>query len=74
MQKEEALQKLAARIRELRKAKGYTNYENFAYDHGIARAQYGKYEKGDNDLRFSSLLKVIEALGVTPEEFFKDFE
>ncbi len=73
MQKEEALQKLAARIRELRKAKGYTNYENFAYDHGIARAQYGKYEKGDNDLRFSSLLKVIEALGVTPEEFFKGF-
>lgn len=74
MQKEEALQKLAERIKELRKAKGYTNYENFAYDHGIARAQYGKYEKGDNDLRFSSLLKVIEALGVTPEEFFKGFK
>lgn len=73
MDKEELLQKLSERIKELRKAKGYTNYENFAYDHGIARAQYGKYEKGDNDLRFSSLMRVIEALGVTPEEFFKGF-
>ena len=73
MQKEEALKRLASRIKELRKAKGYTNYEHFAFDHGIARAQYGKYEKGDNDLRFSSLMKVIEALGVTPEEFFKGF-
>lgn len=73
MDKEELLQRLAKRIKELRRAKGYTNYENFAYDHGIARAQYGKYEKGDNDLRFSSLMRVIEALGVTPEEFFQGF-
>lgn len=65
------IQKLAARIRQLRIAKGYTNYEQFAYENDISRAQYGRYEKGE-DLRFTSLMKVIRALGVTPEEFFSD--
>lgn len=69
--KEEDLKKLADRIRSLRIKKGYSNYENFAYEHDIARAQYGKYEKGE-DLRYSSLLRVIRALGVTPKEFFSE--
>ena len=65
---------LAKRIKELRLKKGYSNYEFFAYDNEIPRAQYGRYEKGE-DLRFTSLLKVIKALGVTPKEFFsKGFE
>ncbi len=65
----EELAKLAARIKSLRIAKGYSNYENFAYEHGIPRAQYGRYEKGE-DLRYSSLLKVVKALGLTMGEFF----
>lgn len=69
--KEEDLKKLGERIRSLRIKKGYSNYENFAYEHDIARAQYGKYEKGE-DLRYSSLLKVIKALGMTPKEFFEE--
>ncbi len=64
---------LSERIREIRKEKGYTNYEYFAYEHGISRAQYGRYENGE-DLRFSSLLKLVEAFDMTFEEFFKDFE
>ena len=40
------LNKLAERIRSLRIKKGYSNYENFAYEHKIPRAQYGRYEKG----------------------------
>ncbi|HEY4789150.1 MAG TPA: helix-turn-helix transcriptional regulator, partial [Bacteroidales bacterium] len=59
------------RIRSLRIKKGYSNYENFAFEHDIARAQYGKYEKGE-DLRYSSLMKVIRALGLTPKEFFSE--
>ncbi len=66
---DENIQKLAARIKALRIEKGYTNYENFAYEKGISRSQYGRYEKGE-DLRFTSLMKVIEAFGLTPEEFF----
>lgn len=65
---------LALRIKELRVKKGYTNYEFFAYDNGIPRAQYGRYEKGE-DLRFSSLIKVLKALEISPKEFFsKGFE
>lgn len=64
------LQNLGNRLRELRIAKGYTNYELFAYDNQIPRAQYGRYEKGQ-DLRFSSLLKILKALDITLEDFFK---
>lgn len=65
---------LAERIRTLRKERGYTNYEFFAYDNDIPRAQYGRYEKGE-DLRFSSLMKLIRAFDITPQEFFsKGFE
>lgn len=71
IKKEEDLKKLGDRIRSLRIKKGYSNYENFAYEHNIARAQYGKYEQGE-DLRYSSLLKVIRALGVSLQEFFSE--
>lgn len=69
---QENLDKLGKRIKELRIQQGYTNYENFAFKHNIPRAQFGRYEKG-SDLRFTSLLKVVDALGVSLEEFFKDF-
>jgi len=65
------LKKLGERIKSLRLKKGYTNYENFAYDNDLPRAQYGRYENGQ-DIRFSSLVKVIKALGVTMEEFFSE--
>ena len=71
LHKEEDLKKLGDRIRSLRLKKGYSNYENFAYEHDIARAQYGKYEKGE-DLRYTSLLKVIRALDVSVQEFFSE--
>ncbi|MBL0053934.1 MAG: helix-turn-helix transcriptional regulator [Bacteroidetes bacterium] len=61
---------LAARLRELRMSKGYSNYEYFAYEHNISRSQYGRYEKGE-DIRFSSLIKLIKAFELTPSEFFK---
>lgn len=65
------LEKLGKRIRELRIKKGYTNYEYFAYEHDIPRSQYGRYETG-KDIRYSSLVKVIKALGMTQEEFFSE--
>ena len=65
------IEKLANRIKSLRIQKGYTNYESFAFEHDIPRAQYGRYEKGE-DLRYSSLIKVINALGVSLKEFFSE--
>jgi len=70
---EKQLLKLGERFQELRKEKGYSNYESFAFEHNLPRAQYGRYEKGQ-DLRFSSLLKVLQALDITLEEFFEGFE
>jgi transcriptional regulator with XRE-family HTH domain len=66
------LKQLGDRITYLRinKAK-YSNYENFAYDHDIPRAQYGRYEKGE-DLRYSSLRKIVKAFDMTFEEFFSE--
>jgi hypothetical protein len=67
----EDLKKLGKRIKALRIKKGYSSYEYFAYDHNISRAQYGRYEKGE-DLRFSSLLKVIKAFDMSLKEFFSE--
>ncbi|MGQ0829921.1 MAG: helix-turn-helix transcriptional regulator [Bacteroidota bacterium] len=65
------LLKLANRIKALRVKKGYTSYEYFAYEHNISRSQFGRYEKGE-DLRYSSLLRVAKAFGMTLEEFFSE--
>jgi transcriptional regulator with XRE-family HTH domain len=65
------VEKLAKRIQALRVKQGYTNYENFAFEKEIPRAQYGRYEKGE-DIRFSSLMKVIKAFGMSPKEFFSE--
>lgn len=62
---------LANRLKDLRIKKGYTNYEYFAFEHDISRTQYGRYEMGE-DLRYTSLVKVVKAMGMTLEEFFSE--
>jgi transcriptional regulator with XRE-family HTH domain len=69
LETDEVLQKMGKRIRELRIKKGFTNMDIFAYEHGFARAQYGRYENGE-DLRFSTLLRLINAFEMSLEEFF----
>ena len=65
------LKKIGSKLRKLRQAAGYKNSDEFSYDHDINRSQYGKYEAGAKDMRISSLLKTVNALGITLEEFFK---
>lgn len=65
------IQKLATRIKGIRKKLGYTNADFFAYEHEITRSQYARYETGE-DIRFSSLMKLIKAFGMTPKEFFTE--
>ncbi|WP_419868704.1 helix-turn-helix domain-containing protein [Chryseobacterium sp. CT-SW4] len=69
--KEEVLKKLGERIKSLRISKGYSSCEYFAYEHNISRAQFGRYERGE-DLRFSTLIKIIKAFDMTLEEFFSE--
>lgn len=65
------LQHLAARLKYFRKLRGYTNYEHLAFDVGISRSQYGKYENGGN-IKFSTLCKILAHLGVSLKEFFEE--
>ena len=62
--------KLGNRMRELRLKKGYSSAEIFSYDHEISRVLYGKYEKGDGNVTYKNLLKIIRALDVSIAEFF----
>lgn len=65
--------KIAKKLEHIRKEKGYTSYENFAIDKGISRMQYWRMEKGTN-FTFESFLKILDAHGMSLNEFFEDFE
>ena len=62
---------LGKRLRHFRKLKGYSNYEHLAYDAGISRSQYGKYENGGN-IKFSTLCTILNHLDVSLADFFSD--
>lgn len=62
------LGRLSTRIKELRTKTGLSA-EQFAFEHNIARSQYARYESGQ-DIRYSTLIKIIRAFDMTPEEFF----
>lgn len=64
------LKALGEKLKKLRIEKGYSSYENFAFDNGLNRANYGRYEKGVN-LRVATLIKILEVHNLTLEEFFK---
>lgn len=67
----EFLKNVGARIRALRKAKGWSNHETFAYEFDLNRGLHGRHERGA-DMRLSSLLKILNGLGVSPVEFFSE--
>lgn len=68
------VKKIGSRIKQLRLAAGHTSQEQFAYSNDLDRSQLGKYERGESDMRISSLVKIFIALDVTPTEFFKGME
>ena len=65
------IRKIAAKLRELRIEKGYSNHENFAWDNEINRVQYWKVEKGSN-ITIKTLLKILDIHGISLSEFFKE--
>lgn len=68
---QDALIFVSKRLKELRIAKGYTNYEYLAYEIGMSRSQLGTYENGAN-ITIASLVKILDHLGVTLQEFFTE--
>jgi transcriptional regulator with XRE-family HTH domain len=70
-EQERIIKKIGQRLKSLRIEKGHSSYEKFAFSNDIDRAQYGRYERGE-DMRISSLIKVLLALDISIEEFFRE--
>ena len=68
---QKALINFGARLKYYRKLKGYTNYEQLAFELEISRSQYGKYENGGN-IKLSTLFKILDFLNISVNEFFKE--
>ncbi|TCC95007.1 helix-turn-helix domain-containing protein [Pedobacter hiemivivus] len=66
------IKKIGLRLRQLRKEKGFSNSDEFAYEYQLNRSQYGKYEAGSEDLRLSSLVKILEKLEIGLSDFFNE--
>jgi len=64
------LKRVGVKLTELRKQKGYTSHEDFAFDHDIPRVQYWRIEKGTTNLTLKSLVKILSIHELTVEEFF----
>lgn len=61
------------RIKKMRKEKGFSSYELFAYDIEISRSGMSNYEAGNfSDIQLRTLLKIIDGLGMTAKEFFSE--
>ncbi len=67
------LNQVSERIQGIRKERDISNYEKFANELNISRSQIGRYEKGE-DLRISTLIKLLIKLDLPLSEFFKDFK
>ena len=71
-EKEIFLQKTGNRLKELRKQKGYSNHEDFAYDLDMTRSQYWEYEKGKKNITILTLKKILDTLNVSILDFFSE--
>lgn len=67
--KHPALTKIGKRIRELRKAKGFSQ-EGFAYEVGLDRTYMGSVERGERNLAAINLIRIAKALKVEVGELF----
>lgn len=61
---------ISARLKEIRKQKGFKNYEHIAFELGMSRSAYWRIESGHN-FELKTLIKICKLLEVTLEEFFQ---
>jgi len=63
------LNKLAKRIKELRKQNGYTQ-DDLSYKTNIARSTLGNIETAQNDVTLTKINKIAKAFDMSLSEFF----
>lgn len=66
----EELDAIANRLKELRKEKGYSNYEHIAFALEMSRSAYWRLETGAN-FELKTLIKICRLLDISLEEFFQ---
>ena len=62
------LEKLAHRVKELRKEKGLTQYQCYL----DTKIHFGRIERGERDISFTTLFKLCDFFDITPKEFFEN--
>ena len=67
------ISKMAAKLKRMRIAKGYSSYEQFAWDNGINRVQYYRVESGQN-ITTKTLLKILDIHKISLSEFCSDID
>jgi transcriptional regulator with XRE-family HTH domain len=67
--KHPALIKIGKRIRDLRKAKGFSQ-EGFAYEVGLDRTYMGSVERGERNIAAINLIRIAKILKVEMGELF----
>jgi transcriptional regulator with XRE-family HTH domain len=69
---QKTLEDIGQKLTALRKKKGYTSHETFAYDFDLPRVHYWRIEKGKVNLTIKSLLKILSIHKITLDEFFAE--
>lgn len=67
---QQILERIGAKLTALRKKKGYTSHEDFAYDFDLPRVQYWRIEKGKANITLKSLHRLLMIHNLSVEEFF----
>lgn len=61
---------IANRLKEIRKAKGYKNYEHIAFELNMSRSAYWRLESGAN-FELKTLIRICILFKITLAEFFE---
>ena len=69
---QKTLEEIGQRLRELRKKKGYTSAESFAYDYDLPRVHYWRIERGKVNITIKSLHKLLSIHKISIEDFFNE--
>jgi len=67
---DDILIKIGARLRKLRKERGYSSYETFAFDHDLPRMHYWRIEKGKANVTIKTLERILKIHEMSFHDFF----
>ena len=64
--------KIGEKLKKMRLDKGYTSYENFAFENDLPRVHYWRIENGKTNLTIKTLTRILKIYNISIQEFFAD--